>query len=107
MMPPPPTGADDVTLGEIARRLDRHEQSIAEALREVRADIAALSYVPTGTYEAHRAAAGQRVGQLEAEVREVRQGREADRRLIWTSLVAPVLMLVIGALLYAALGTGP
>lgn len=104
---PPPPGAEDVTLGEIARRLDRHEREIGQALRDIRGDIASLSYVPVGTYEAHRAAMAQQVAQVVADVAEQAAARDADRRLIWTSLVAPVLMLVIGVVLYAAVGGGP
>jgi hypothetical protein len=113
--------ADEPTLGEVARRLEAIHADLKEDLREygTRLD----KKVSVERYELERRAADQvhrqvieRVAAIEAaRLQEQREAeadrrkrqdeRRADRRLVFSCLAAPVLLLLLQAYL-AARGAG-
>lgn len=70
----------DVTLGEVARRVDRVETEMKAGFKAVQEQIAALSFVPSAVYAADRAADLERHRRLEADLREeTRERRDAEK----------------------------
>lgn len=62
--------ADDVTLGEVVRRID----SIHDELRHMGG-----SFVRAELYESQRQENGRRIGDIEKEVSDVKSARDADK----------------------------
>lgn len=84
---------EDVTLGELGRRVDRVETSVRDGFDHVHRQIESLTFVNKDTYEARHKAVTDRLDVLE----------ERDRwrgRTIIVSLCLPVLVAII---LYLAL----
>jgi len=102
--------ADDPTLGELARRLEDRVGDIRDDIKQLGALID--KRVSTERYlleqqardEGHRLAV-ERIKGLEDAAREKEKQRAADRRLILTALVVPVLLVLLTAYL-AARGAG-
>ena len=113
--------ADEPTLGEVARRLEAIHADLKEDLREYGARLE--KKVSVERYELERRTADEvhrqlleRITAIEAErVQEIRDDelarrkiedqRRADRRLILTGLVVPVLLVLLQVYL-AARGAG-
>ena len=113
--------ADEPTLGEVVRRLEAIHADLKEDLREYGARLE--KKVSVERYDVERRTADdvhrqviERVAAIEAErVQEKREAeaerrkredeRRADRRLVFSCLVAPVLLLILQAYL-AARGAG-
>lgn len=113
--------ADEPTLGEVVRRLDAIHTDLKEDLREYGARLD--KKVSVERYELERRAADEvhrqvieRVAAIEAErqqeqrdAQQVRQKaedqRRTDRRLIFSALIVPVLLVLLQAYL-AARGAG-
>jgi histidinol dehydrogenase len=108
---------DDPTLGEIARRLAAVHQDLKEDLREygkrldkkvsleryqleqrVKDDAMKVMVERVRGLEEQRA---QEVRDREREQRDAVKQRRTDRRLVFTALVAPVLLLLMQAYLSA------
>lgn len=87
--------------GEIARSLARLERGL-ESLGEV---IKNLDVIHRAEYEAHRSGDEKRMVAIEEDVAEIVTDIKANRRIAFTSLVAPILILVFGAI-FAAVMTG-
>jgi hypothetical protein len=103
--------ADDPTLGEVARRLEAIHVDLKEDLREYGARLD--KKVSVERYELERRTADdvhrqviERVAGIEAERaqekrdaeqerRKVEDRRRADRRLILTGLIVPVLLVIL------------
>lgn len=112
---------DEVTLGEIIRRLDGVRQDCKEDTREIRliidtkVSMERYQLEQQAREEAHRQLADRVKAIEEARDLEVQQRREdaqraadrraADRRLIFTAIVAPILMLFL-QLYLSARGAG-
>ncbi|MEU0397933.1 hypothetical protein ABZ208_35310 [Streptomyces sp. NPDC006208] len=91
---------DELTLGELARRFE-------DRLSDVREDIQQLGVrldgrVSLERYQLEReardkevAALTERVKELEDAAKEKEKQRQSDRRLIFFSLIVPVLLLAI------------
>ncbi|WP_255951536.1 hypothetical protein [Streptomyces odontomachi] len=98
--------SDEPTLGELARRFE-------DRLADVREDIQNLglrldSRVSLERYQLEREAMGkevatltERVKGLEETAREKERLRQADRRLIFSALIVPVLMVLLTVYLEA------
>ena len=112
---------DEVTLGELIRRLDDVRQDCKEDTREVRATLDTkvsmerYQLEQRAREEAHRQLVERIKAIEEAREQEQQQRREdaqriadrraADRRLIFTAIIAPVLMLFL-QLYLSARGAG-
>lgn len=91
----------DLTLGEVWRRIDRFEVWAEREFGEVKALILANRGLDIGVYTIERDAARQRVEGLASEVKDLRESGAANRRLIWTSLVAPIVVAFLTVLITA------
>lgn len=112
---------DEVTLGEIIRRLDSVRQDCKEDTHEIRliidtkVSMERYQLEQLARDETHRQLADRVKAIEEARDQEVQQRREdaqraadrraADRRLIFTAIVAPILMLFL-QLYLSARGAG-
>lgn len=102
--------ADDPTLGELARRLEDRVGDIREDIKQLGATIDKRVSVERylleqqARDEGHRLVV-ERIKGLEDAAREKEKERAADRRLILTALVVPVLLVLLTAYL-AAKGAG-
>ena len=91
---------DDPTIGEMVRRLDDFRQDLKEdihgvvALTDKKADAEIVRLGQGAQDERHTALSG-RVAKLEEQLAEKERQRQNDRRLIFFSLIVPVLLLAI------------
>lgn len=83
--------ADDVTMGELARRLDRVEGRIAEQFGDMHRQIEGLQFVHRDTYLVQMAAMTARLETLEEK------NRWTARALV-TSIIFPVIVAITLAL---------
>jgi hypothetical protein len=91
---------DEPSNGELARRLEAVHQDLKEDLRDVAGRLDGKVSVEVFKLEQQaqdeRAAAlTQRVTAMESDARERDRQRAADRRLILTALVIPVLLVLL------------
>ena len=92
--------ADEPTTGEVVRRLEDVRQDLKEdihgvvALVNQKVDAEILRLGQEAQDERHTAVVA-RVAKLEQQAEEKDRQRQADRRLIFFSLVVPVLLLAI------------
>ncbi|MEU9946935.1 hypothetical protein [Streptomyces sp. NPDC047939] len=92
--------ADEPTIGEVVRRLDDVRQDLKEdihgvvALTATKVDAEIVRLGQGAQDERHTALSG-RVAKLEEQVTEKDRQRQNDRRLIFFSLIVPVLLLAI------------
>lgn len=56
---------DDVTLGELGRRVDRLESQMWAGFEGIRAELRGLAFVPAGVYASDQAACNMRINRLE------------------------------------------
>lgn len=108
--------ADEPTLGEVARTLNRFVEDTQRRFSELNATIGIL--VTRDLYEAHRTAMQEDIRELQAELKAEREeraadqktereSRAADRRMVQGALIAAGLSLivtVVAAALVLALG---
>lgn len=90
---------DEMQPGEIARSLKRLEQAIGR----VDTRIENLDVVKRGEYLAHRQGDEIRLTAIEADVKDLQDDARANRRLVLGSFALPLVVLVLGGLLLAAL----
>jgi hypothetical protein len=92
--------ADEPTLGEVVRRLEDVRQDLKEdihgvvSLTDKKADAEIVRLGQQAQDERHTAVVG-RVAKLEEQAAEKERQRQNDRRLIFFSLIVPVLLLAI------------
>ncbi|MFB7225246.1 hypothetical protein [Streptomyces sp. NPDC056227] len=92
--------ADEPTLGEVVRRLEDVRQDLKEdihgvvSLTDKKADAEIVRLGQQAQDERHTALVG-RVAKLEEQAAEKDRQRQNDRRLIFFSLIVPVLLLAI------------
>ncbi|MET8401379.1 hypothetical protein [Streptomyces sp900116325] len=92
--------ADDPAIGEVVRRLEDVRQDLKEdihgvvALVDKKADAEIMRMGQEAQDERHTTLSG-RVAKLEEQGAEKDRQRQNDRRLIFFSLVVPVLLLAI------------
>lgn len=107
-----PDRRDDITTGELARRIESAVQVLGGSLEALRKEIVALGTRVESTYlrqdlasafritdQAYIAKVQNDLQDLDKELRITQDQRRTDRRLMWTSLVAPLLILGITLLL--------
>lgn len=82
---------DEISLGEVARRLDRFERSVDQQFTGVHRQIESMQYVSRETYEARHKALSARVEELEDSKRWFSRG-------LVVSFVFPVLVAIVLAL---------
>lgn len=90
---------DAPTLAEVARRLVELTNEVRRLVEEVRKD-----YVPRELYNAQREADRDDHKALDTRVTKTEENRAADRRVILTALVMPLLVGLL--LLYATVQFG-
>lgn len=98
--------SDDVTVGEVARRLDSFEKHTTETLASIVEQIKALNFVQQGVYEADERTRDRRFQDIEKDIEEVKASVEAinERRQsrissVMQGLVYPGLILLLTVLL--------
>ena len=97
--------ADEPTLGEVARTLNRFVEDTQRRFAELNTTIGIL--VTRDLYEAHRTALLEDIAQLREELKGERDRKAADRRMILGAVIAAVLSLIVtivGTALVLALG---
>jgi hypothetical protein len=101
--------ADVESLGELARRMDRHERAMIEAVRDIREQCASIlnATVNAQVYSAERAHREQELTAMRNELAKL------DGRLTWAFRTAvagvlfPVIVAVLVLLLTATRGGAP
>lgn len=84
--------ADDeggtVTLGELGRRMDKLEVSVADVAKTLGGKIDSLQFVHRDTYNAEMAA-------VRADVKELKDSKQFFSRSLLVSFIMPILVAVI------------
>lgn len=93
---------DEVTIGELARRIDRIDRAMADGFREVSRTIEAQQFVHIDRYDADRRADKQHFDLIDQRHSEI---KETTKRLWWLILAA-VVGLIGEAVLFLALTRG-
>jgi hypothetical protein len=104
-----PDSSDPVTLGEVYRRLSEFERRFDAAVRTINQQITENSrdYIHVDRYIAERAAQGERIGAVEADVAEILANNKwRDRTMVLTALTVAVNVAVGIALLLIGGGLG-
>lgn len=108
--------ADEPTLGEVARTLNRFVEDTQRRFAELTADnqrryaelTATIGILVTrDLYEAHRTALLEDIAQLREELKTDRERKAAERRMVIGSIIAAILSIivtVVAAALVLALG---
>lgn len=98
--------SDDPSLGELGRRIEALHQAVREGDAQLNARLDRM--VSAEVYAIEKAVNEQRDKDLLDRLKAVEQARKvdadrraADRRLIFTALVAPVLLLLLNVYLNA------
>lgn len=88
----------DITLGEVARRVDRLDQEMRAGFKAVQEEIAKLAFVPAAVYAADRAADVERIRRLEDDLKEEVGAREETERTAaqrtWQARLSLVMALI-------------
>lgn len=89
---------DEITLGEIARRMDRMEQRMEQGFQNATQQIESLAFVSKDTYEVQMRALNERLGTVDKRQDASEESRRWMVRALVTSLLLPVVVAVILAL---------
>jgi len=92
---------DDVTLGEVVRRVDRLENAMVEGFRELRDEIRSLAFVPAGVYASDQSAMRERVDRLESRADQADNRAWHVRAALLVAGCSGLLSLVVGGMLAA------
>lgn len=103
-----------VTVGELARRLDRFEGTIGDRFDSIDATLIQMNFVHPDVLDskllleaAHREDVARRVSKLEAENDQRKLDSVANRRLAISAIIGPIVVgVLVGLILWAVLGTG-
>lgn len=91
---------DDVTLGELGRRVDRLDDQMNKGFEAMRNEIRNLSFVPAGVYASDQGATNQRINRLEqrSDTAEQRgwQVRVAIIMAVFSTLLTVVVAIFLG-----------
>lgn len=90
--------ADDVTIGEVARGLEKLEARLSERITLVAAQIDRLQFVPRDTFEARTAAQTDRMDALEARMDRRDDEQSRLRMVIVGSFIFPIIVAVVLAM---------
>lgn len=104
---------DDMTIGELSRRVDRLDTEMKAGIQAVREDIQRLQFVPAAVYASDRSGDAERVRRLEADLIEERREREAEKgtadQRAWQARLSLIMAMVglpislIGSILAAVI----
>ncbi|PZG53120.1 hypothetical protein C1I98_06065 [Spongiactinospora gelatinilytica] len=92
--------AEEPTIGEVARTLNRFVEDTQRRFSELSTTIHIL--VTRDLYEAHRSAMQEDIAQLRDELKAERDRKTADRRMVVAALISAGLSLIV-AIVAAAL----
>lgn len=92
------TESQDVTLGELARRVDRLDSAMVAGFATMQAELRGLAFVPAAVYSADRVTDDLRVSRLESDLLAERVGREEAERIAaqraWQARLSMVMAFV-------------
>lgn len=94
--------ADEMSLGEIGRRLN--EVQVGLKALDQKVDNLAGVYVRNDLFLLYERQQQSDVSRIQARLEDSERQRRDDRRLIWTSLVAPIVVIILAAIIMAASG---
>jgi len=89
---------DEITLGEIARRMDRMEQRMEAGFRDSAEQVGSLAFVSKESYEVQMRALNERLGNTDKRLDAADESRRWVVRALVTSLLLPVIVAVVLAL---------
>lgn len=93
---------DDVTIGELGRRMTGLEARMNEGFTAVRTQISALKFVGNDRYEADRRADDRRFQAVEDKYEE----QANTTRKLWWVIVAQLVGLIAEAIFFLAIARG-
>lgn len=109
-----PAADDDISMGELGRRINRLEGAVERGFSGVHRRIDELAYVEHGVYEADKQTVQIQIVELAKDIKELQEANKqraqeaaANRRLTITAFAAPLIVGVAVAVIVAAiLGSG-
>jgi hypothetical protein len=97
---------DDITLGEVNRRLDRLEGQIHRQFTDLSEQVRRLEFVPRGEHDIALSELEKRfraeTDEMRADIEEFRESRKWFARVFIVSLILPMLVAVLTSVLFAA-----
>lgn len=84
---------EPITIGELARRVDDRLADIRDDIKTIGESIERRVSLERYSYESQ--ARDERIKALEDAAKEKERQRQHDRRLIFSALIAPVLMVLL------------
>lgn len=94
--------SDDVTIGELGRRMTGLESRMTEGFIAVRTQISALKFIGNDRYEADRRADDRRFEAIEDKYEE----QAATTKKLWWVIVAQLVGLIAEAVFFLAIARG-
>lgn len=96
---------DDVTLGELGRRVQRLESQMSAGFEAMRAELRSLAFVPSGVYASDQAAVNMRIARLE-DTNKVLEHRGWQVRLAIIAAIFSGIMTITTTVLLVVVGFG-
>jgi hypothetical protein len=97
---------DDITLGEVNRRLDRLEGQIHRQFTDLSEQVRRLEFVPRGEHDIALSELEKRfraeTDEMRADIEEFRESRKWFARVFIVSLILPMLVAVLTSVMFAA-----
>lgn len=93
---------DDVTIGELARRMDALDRRMTTGFEGVGRQIASMNVVHTDRYDADRRADDRRMEAIEDKYEE----QAATTKKLWWVIVAQLVGLIAEAIFFLAIARG-
>ena len=92
---------DEITTGEVSRRLETLERHMQQQFRNVTDAISALSFVHNDRYAAEQRGVAERLNSMQNEINELKEARQWQARAVVVSFLFPIAVAVIVAALIA------
>lgn len=98
---------DEPSPHELARDLDQLERQLGSRLDRIEAIVEAIrrDMVVPSTFTADQARQDQSIKAMESELKTMRDESRNNRRMLWGSLVFPIIVAIVTALMIAGGGS--
>lgn len=92
---------DEVTTGELSRRIEAMERHMQEQFRQVTHAINSQQFVHNDRYAAEQRGIAERMNIMQTDINELKESRQWTARAIVVSFLFPITVAVIVAALIA------
>lgn len=94
---------EDVTLGELSRRVERLETQVSAGFEAMRSELRTLTFVPAGVYASDQSGVNMRIQRLE-ELNKTMENRSWHIRFAIIAAIFSGLMTIVTTVLLVLIG---